>query len=58
MHNKKDSQIDIAVLYFSKAFDTVPHDGLLSKLKHYGINNEKIWLWIYNFLKKTGNKVS
>ena len=57
MHNKKGSQIDIAVLDFSKAFDTVPHGGLLSKLKHYGID-EKIWLWIYNFLKKTGNKVS
>ena len=56
MHNKKGSQIDIAVLGFSKVFDTVPHDGLLSKLKHYGMD-EKIWLWIYNFLKKTGNKV-
>ena len=26
MHNKKGSQIGIAVLYFSKAFDTVPHE--------------------------------
>ena len=26
-YNKKGSQIDIAVLDFSKAFDTVPHDG-------------------------------
>ena len=26
-----DSQIDIAVLDFSKAFDTVPHDDSLSK---------------------------
>ena len=51
MHNKKGSQIDIAILDFSKDFDMVPHDGLLSKLKHYGID-EKIWLWIYNFLKK------
>ena len=57
IHNKKGSQIDIAVLDFSKAFDTVPHDGLLSKLKHCGID-EKIWLWIYNFIFKTGNKVS
>ena len=56
MHNKKGSQIDIAALDFSKAFDTVSHDGLLSKLKHYGIG-DKIYLWIYNFLKK-GNKVS
>ena len=57
MHNKIGSQIDIAVLDFSKAVDMVPHDGLLSKLKHYGID-EKIWLWIYNCQKKTGNKVS
>ena len=51
VYNKKGSQIDIAVLDFSKIFDTVPHDGLLSKLKHYGID-DKIWLWISNFLKQ------
>ena len=36
-YDKNGSQIDIAVLDFSKAFDTVPYDGLLSKFKHYGI---------------------
>ena len=51
MYDKKGSQIDIAVLGFSKAFDTVPHDGFLSKLKHYGIDKH-IWQWISNFLKK------
>ena len=53
IHNKIGSQVDIAVLDFSKTFDTVPHvdDGLLSKLEHYGID-EKIWLWIYNFLSR------
>ena len=56
MHNKKGSQIDIAVLEFSKAFDTVHHDSLLSKLKHYGID-DKIWLWIYNFLKNRKQSV-
>ena len=56
MHNKKGSQIDIAVLDFSKAFDTVPHDGLLSKLKHNEID-VKIGLWIYNFLKNRKQSV-
>ena len=50
MHNKKGSQIDIAVLDFSKAFNTV-HGGILSELNHYGIY-DKIWLWIYNFREK------
>ena len=55
-YNKKGSQIDIAVLDFSNAFDTVPHDGLLSKLKHYG-SDDKIWLWISNFLKQQKQRV-
>ena len=37
-------------LDFSKAFDTVPHDDLLCKLKHY-IIDYKFWPWIYNYLK-------
>ena len=56
MHNKKGSQIDIVVLDFSKAFDTVPLDGLLSKLKHYSIN-ENFWLWIYIFLNNRKQSV-
>ena len=55
MHNKKGIHIGIAVFDFSKAFDTVPHDGLLSKFKHYGID-DKIWVWIYNILKKQETK--
>ena len=44
------SKIDVAILDFSKAFDTVPHAGLLRKLEHYGIDC-KILLWITNFFK-------
>ena len=43
-------KFDIAVLDFSKAFDTVPHDGLLSK-QHYGIDDI-----YYNCLKKQETK--
>ena len=39
MHHKTGIQIDIPVLDFSKAFDMVPHNGLLSKLKHYEIDD-------------------
>ena len=43
------SQVGVAILDFSKAFDTVPHAGLLGKLEHCDIDN-KILLWITNFL--------
>lgn len=42
-------QVDIAVLDFAKAFDTVPHRKLLSKLKHYGIDGNT-HAWITDFL--------
>ena len=43
-------QVDVAVLDFSKAFDTVPHKRLLKKLSHYGIDGP-ILLWISAFLR-------
>ena len=46
----KNTQLDVIVLDFSKAFDTVPHDRLLGKLDHHGINGH-IHSWISNFLK-------
>ena len=36
-HNK-GVQTDVAILYFSKAFDTVPQDKLIHKLRAYGIH--------------------
>ena len=41
--------IECIILDFSKAFDTVPHHRLLSRLPYYGINN-KIISWIKNWL--------
>ena len=53
----KNIQIDIAVLDFSKAFDTVPHKRLLGKLSHYGINGP-VLCWIGAFLEdRTQNVV-
>ena len=46
---EKGIQTDIAILDFSKAFDTVPHKKLLHKLKSYGIRG-KLHTWITSFL--------
>ena len=43
------NQIDIAILNFSKAFDTVPHDKLLHKLRQYGIRGP-LHTWLSHFL--------
>jgi len=41
----------VILLDFSKAFDSVPHQRLLKKLQHYGINNN-IYNWIETWLTK------
>ena len=43
----KGTQVDIGILDFCKAFDTVPHDKLLYKLDKYGIKGAvHAWLTI------------
>ena len=42
-------QVDIILLDFSKAFNTVPHQRLLSKLKYYRITSEA-YNWIQTWL--------
>ena len=46
----RHEQIDLAILDFSKAFDTVPHRRLLSKLSHCGIEGP-LHQWISSFLR-------
>ena len=47
--NKGQGQVDVILLDFSKAFDTVPHQRLLQKLNKYGIRNHTL-NWISSFL--------
>ncbi|XP_021338874.1 uncharacterized protein LOC110440250 [Mizuhopecten yessoensis] len=47
MDNRK--QVNVMILDFSKAFDTVPHRRLLEKLSHYGIQQETHG-WIQHWL--------
>ena len=44
-------QTDVVILDFSKAFDCVPHNKLLTKLDHYGIRGD-VHQWISCFLKE------
>ena len=49
--------VDAAYLDFKKAFDSVPHKRLLTKLKGYGING-KVLGWVEDFLKNRMQYVS
>ena len=45
----KGHNVDVLIMDFSKAFDKVPHQRLLSKLEHYGVTGS-LWNWIQNWL--------
>jgi hypothetical protein len=47
----------MAILDFSKAFDTVPHKKMLHKLDQYGIR-EPVHRWLTNFLTKRKTRVT
>lgn len=50
------SQIDMIILDYSKAFDTVPHRKLLHKIRHYRVEGS-INSWLCDFLTKRQIKV-
>ena len=54
IENKKN--FDVIYLDFKKAFDSVPHERLLLKLKGYGIGGS-ILQWIESFLKGRTQRV-
>ena len=49
-------QVDIIIMDFSKAFDTVPHERLLAKISHAGIHGP-LHTWIRNFLTRRSQQV-
>ena len=48
--------MDIGVLDFSKAFDTVPHPYLLKKLEHLGIRGD-LYHWLTYFLTERDKRI-
>ncbi|CAM5076620.1 unnamed protein product [Eretmochelys imbricata] len=55
-HVDKGNPLDIVYLDFQKAFDKVPHQRLLSKVRCHGIRG-KVLSWIGNWLKDRKQKV-
>ena len=52
----KQGQADVIIMDFSKAFDLVPHQRLLLKLRHFGISGT-LHAWIKNFLTQRTQQV-
>jgi len=50
-------QIDVTYTDSEKAFDTVPHQNLISKLKWYPVDNN-VFIWINSFLTNTLQRVN
>ena len=48
--------VDVVYLDFQKAFDTVPHQRLMSKICNYGIRGN-VFNWIEDFLKSRRQRV-
>ena len=48
--------MDLVILDFSKAFDRVPHQRLLAKINHYGIQGQT-YKWIESFLSDRSQQV-
>ena len=54
--SENNLQTDIIILDFAKAFDTVPHNKLICKLKSYGIEGRML-KWITSFLTERKMRV-
>ena len=48
--------MDLVILDFSKAIDRVPHQRLLAKINHYGIQGQT-YLWVESFLSDRSQQV-
>ena len=55
-YQDNNTQVDVIILDFSKAFDVVSHRKLLAKLDHYGVRGN-IHKWIASFLTNRSQRV-